>query len=44
MRAQHRGLIQFAMCASLFVAVLDNTILNVAIPSLVRELGATTSQ
>lgn len=32
------------MCAALFVAVLDNTILNVALPSLVRELGATTSQ
>ena len=39
-----RGLILFSMCASLFVAVLDNTILNVAIPSLVRQLGATTSQ
>ena len=36
--------IQLAMCAALFVAVLDNTILNVALPSLVRELGATTSQ
>lgn len=29
---------------SLFIIVLDNTILNVAIPTLVRDLGASTSQ
>ena len=32
------------LCLSLFVIVMDNTIVNVALPSLVRELGATTSQ
>lgn len=33
-----------ALCLSLLIIVMDNTILNVAIPSLVRELGATNSQ
>src|SRR5262245_61145262 len=32
------------MCLSLAVIGLDNTVLNVAIPSLIRDLGATTSQ
>ncbi len=32
------------LCVSLLVITLDNTILNVAIPDLIRELGATTSQ
>src|SRR6187455_1409872 len=32
------------LCMSLLIIVMDNTILNVAIPSLVRELGATNSQ
>jgi len=32
------------LCLSLLIIVMDNTILNVAIPSLVRELGATNSQ
>src|SRR2546421_3182955 len=32
------------LCLSLFVIVLDNTILNVAIPALVRDLNASTSQ
>src|SRR4051794_38241170 len=32
------------MCMSLLVITLDNTILNVALPSLVRDLDATTSQ
>ena len=32
------------LCLSLFVIVMDNTIVNVALPTLVRELGATTSQ
>ncbi|SNS64109.1 MFS transporter [Actinomadura mexicana] len=31
------------LCLSLFVVVVDNTILNVAIPSLLRDLDATTS-
>src|SRR5947207_2310388 len=32
------------LCLSLFVIVLDNTILNVALPALVRDLHASTSQ
>lgn len=32
------------LCLSLLIIVMDNTILNVAIPSLVQELGATNSQ
>jgi EmrB/QacA subfamily drug resistance transporter len=32
------------MCLSLFVITIDNTVLNVAIPSLIKDLGATTSQ
>ena len=32
------------LCFSLLVIVLDNTILNVAIPTIVRDLDATNSQ
>ena len=32
------------LCLSVFLIVVDNTIVNVALPTLVRELGATTSQ
>ena len=32
------------LCLSVLVITLDGTIVNVALPSLVRELGATTSQ
>jgi EmrB/QacA subfamily drug resistance transporter len=32
------------LCTGLCVITLDNTILNVAIPDLIRDLGATTSQ
>ncbi len=32
------------LCTSLLVISLDNTILNVALPTLVRDLGATSSQ
>lgn len=32
------------LCMSLIVIGVDNTILNVALPTLVRDLGATTSQ
>ncbi|HEY4332953.1 MAG TPA: MFS transporter, partial [Ilumatobacteraceae bacterium] len=32
------------LCVSLLVIVMDNTILNVAIPSLIRELDASNSQ
>ncbi len=32
------------LCLSLVLIVLDNTVLNVALPTLVRDLGATTTQ
>jgi len=32
------------LCATLMIITLDNTILNVAIPALVRDLNATTSE
>jgi EmrB/QacA subfamily drug resistance transporter len=39
-----RWLILAVLCTSVFVIVLDGTIVNVALPTFVRELGATTSQ
>ena len=39
-----RWLILAVLCMSLFISVLDDTIMNVTLPSLVRQLGATTSQ
>src|SRR3954470_3120895 len=39
-----RWLILGVLCLSVFVIVIDGTIVNVALPTLVRELGATTSQ
>ncbi|MEX2100075.1 MAG: MFS transporter [Acidimicrobiia bacterium] len=41
---ERRWLILFVLCFSLLVIVLDNSILNVALPSIVRELHATNSQ
>jgi MFS transporter, DHA2 family, multidrug resistance protein len=41
---ERRWLALGVLCLSLLIIVMDNTILNVAIPSLVRELGATNSQ
>ena len=41
---QRRWWILAVLCASLLVIVLDNTILNVAIPTIVRDLDATNSQ
>ena len=32
------------LCLSLFLIVVDNTIVNVALPTLVRDLGATSTQ
>src|SRR4249920_2061717 len=37
-------LILTVLCASVFIIVVDGTIVNVALPTFVRELGATTSQ
>ncbi|MGZ6966796.1 MAG: MFS transporter [Acidimicrobiia bacterium] len=41
---RRRWLILLVLCFSLLVIVLDNTILNVAIPTLSRELNPTNSQ
>jgi MFS transporter, DHA2 family, multidrug resistance protein len=41
---ERRWLALGVLCLSLLIIVMDNTILNVAIPSLVRELGASNSQ
>lgn len=44
-RAYHRRWwILGVLCLSLLVIIVDNSILNVAIPTLVKELGATNSQ
>jgi EmrB/QacA subfamily drug resistance transporter len=39
-----RWLVLCVMCLSLLLIVMDNTIVNVAIPTLQRDLGASTSQ
>src|SRR3954451_7902587 len=41
---QRRWITLGVLCLSLLIIVMDNTILNVAIPSLVEDLGATNSQ
>src|SRR5262245_29613565 len=41
---QRRWLVLVVLSVSVFVIVMDNTILNVALPRLVEDLGATTSQ
>jgi EmrB/QacA subfamily drug resistance transporter len=41
---QRRWLILAVLCVSLLIIVIDNTILNVAIPSLIRDLDASNSQ
>ena len=41
---ERRWLILIVLCFSLLVIVLDNSILNVAMPTIVRELHATNSQ
>ena len=41
---ERRWLILVVLCFSLLVIVLDNSILNVALPSIVRQLHATNSQ
>src|SRR6185503_16497671 len=41
--AQHKGWILFALCLAALIINIDVTIVNVALPSLVRELGATTT-
>ena len=38
-----RWLVLPVLCLSVFLVVVDNTIVNVALPSLSRDLGASTS-
>jgi EmrB/QacA subfamily drug resistance transporter len=40
---QHKGWILFALCLAALIINIDVTIVNVALPSLVRQLGATTT-
>src|SRR5919201_825828 len=42
-RERPRGLILLALCLAALIINIDVTIVNVALPSLVRELGATTT-
>src|SRR5262245_65058695 len=42
-RTRHKGLILLALCLAALIINIDVTIVNVALPSLVRELGATTT-
>src|SRR5205814_4324562 len=38
-----KGLVLLALCAAALIINIDVTIVNVTLPSLVRELGATTT-
>ncbi|MBI4933356.1 MAG: MFS transporter [Actinobacteria bacterium] len=42
--ARSPWLILAVLCTTVFIIVVDGTIVNVALPTFVRELGATTSQ
>src|ERR1019366_4817322 len=42
--AIHRNLVLAVLCVSLLIVSLDHTILNIALPALVRDLRATESQ
>ena len=39
---QHRGAALAVLCASVFIINVDSTIVNIALPALVRQLGAST--
>src|SRR3954463_2296344 len=41
---RRRWLTLGVLCLSLLIIVIDNTIVNVALPSLVRQLGASVSE
>lgn len=43
-RPTRRWLALAVLCVSLLIVTLDNTVLNVALPTLVRDLHATTTQ
>ena len=38
----HRGAALAVLCASVFIINVDSTIVNIALPALVRQLGAST--
>src|SRR2546425_1503457 len=42
-QASRKGLILFALCLAALIINIDVTIVNVTLPSLVRELDATTT-
>jgi EmrB/QacA subfamily drug resistance transporter len=42
-QTRHKGVILLALCLAALIINIDVTIVNVALPSLVRELGATTT-
>jgi len=42
--ARQKVLVLLTMCFALFMAMLDNTVVNVALPTLSRELGAGVSE
>src|SRR5437879_11555698 len=42
-RTAQKRLVLLALCAAALIINIDVTIVNVALPSLVRELGATTT-
>src|SRR5216117_248761 len=43
LKASSGGLVLLALCSAALIINIDVTIVNVALPSLVRELGATTT-
>jgi len=43
-RPVHRGLVLAVVCLAVFVTILDGTIVNVALPSLSAQLGASTRE
>jgi EmrB/QacA subfamily drug resistance transporter len=43
-RSDHRWAVLVVLCAAALIINVDNTILNVALPTMVRELHATSSQ
>src|SRR5256886_14392171 len=43
-RRAHAALILVALCSAALIINIDVTIVNVTLPSLVRQLGATTTQ
>src|SRR5437867_4946750 len=43
-QTRRKGLILFALCLAALIINIDVTIVNVTLPSLVRQLGATTTE